>query len=175
MIGAQKIHIVVDIGQLALSEKKGGITRQRLVQEIDRLEIILRSQSTKAGRQKQSLGASVKIERGEVGRRSLLDRFLLVRRQFRLQLLGDRLCDLALDREHVIHRSIVVIRPLVRIRAGIDQLRVHSHFVAGALDTAFKDVSHSELLCDLTQVARDAALVLHHRGAADHLQIGHLC
>src|SRR5207237_8307853 len=92
MIDAQKIHIVVDIGQLALSEEKGGVTRQRLVQEIDRFEIILSSQSTKAGGQKQSLGARVKIESGDIFGGRLLDCAFLIWRKFRLQLIGDLFC-----------------------------------------------------------------------------------
>ena len=33
---------------------------------------------------------------------------------------------------------------------------------------------HAELLADLAQIARRAALVLHHGGAADHFQVGDL-
>ena len=36
-------------------------------------------------------------------------------------------------------------------------------------------MGHSKLLPNLAQIARDAALVLHHRTAADHFQIGDLC
>src|SRR5438093_12194051 len=35
-------------------------------------------------------------------------------------------------------------------------------------------MSDSELLSDLAQIPRDPALVLHHTGAADYLQISHL-
>ena len=90
-----------------------------------------------------------------------------------MQLVGNGFGDFALDGEDIIDGAIVVLRPLVRIGPGIDQLRVHPHFVAGALHAAFQEMRHPELLADLAQVARGAALVLHHTGAADHFQVRH--
>ena len=58
--------------------------------------------------------------------------------------------------------------------ARIDQLRVHAHTIAHALHTAFHQMRDPELLRDLAQVARDSSLVLHHRSAADHFQVGDL-
>ena len=115
MIDAQKIHIVVDIGQLALSEEKGGITRQRLVQEIDRFEIILSSQSTKAGGQKQSLGARVKIESGDIFGGRLLDCAFLSWRKFRLQLISDLFCDFTLNGKDIVYGPIIILSPFVGV------------------------------------------------------------
>ena len=76
-----------------------------------------------------------------------------------------------MDGEDIGQIAIVGLCPQMRVGAGIDQLRVHPHFVGRALHTAFDNMRHAELLTDLAQIARRAALVLHHRGAADHLQV----
>ena len=47
----------------------------------------------------------------------------------RLQLLGDRFGDFALDREDVSQIAIVSLGPKMRVVARVDQLRVHPHFV----------------------------------------------
>jgi len=43
-----------------------------------------------------------------------------------------------------------------------------------ALDTAFEEMRDAELLRDLAQVALHARSYIHHRGAADHLEIATL-
>src|SRR5882724_1690854 len=43
--------------------------------------------------------------------------------------------------------------------------------VSGPTDAAFDDVAHAQLLRDLFEIAFGAALVLHHRCAADHFQV----
>jgi hypothetical protein len=40
------------------------------------------------------------------------------------------------------------------------------------LNTSFHRIRYPEFVADLAQIARNAALVLHHRGAVDYLQIG---
>ena len=62
----------------------------------------------------------------------------------------------------------------MRVGARIDQLRVDPHLVPRPLHTAFEQMRHAELLPDLAQIARRVALVIHHRGAADHFQVGYL-
>ena len=60
----------------------------------------------------------------------------------------------------------------MRVGPRVDQLRIHPHFVGRALHAAFDDMCHAELLADLAQIARRAALVLHDARAADHFQVG---
>ena len=55
----------------------------------------------------------------------------LVRRELSLQLIGNRLGDLALDGEDIGQIAIVGLCPEMRVGAGIDQLRVHPHLVGG--------------------------------------------
>src|SRR5437868_1219354 len=43
--------------------------------------------------------------------------------------------------------------------------------VSRPADTAFHDIADTELLRDFFEIARDAALVLHHRSATDHFQV----
>src|SRR5439155_19943563 len=38
-------------------------------------------------------------------------------------------------------------------------------------DTAFHHVADTQLLCDLFEIARDAALILHDRSATDYFQV----
>jgi hypothetical protein len=61
------------------------------------------------------------------------------------------------------------------VGACIDQLRVDAHAIANALNISFQQMRHAKFLADLAQIARDSALVLHCRRAADHLQIGDAC
>jgi hypothetical protein len=66
-----------------------------------------------------------------------------------------------LDREDIGNVAIETLRPLVCVSTGVDQLRVHAHFAAGALHTAFEQVRDAELLRDLAQVSHDSGFVLH--------------
>ena len=93
------------------------------------------------------------------------------RGKFRLKLVGDRFRDLTLNREYVVEWTIVDLRPKMPVSACIDELRVHSHFPAGALHAAFEQMSDAELLADLRQVALRATFILHDRSAADHFQV----
>ena len=43
--------------------------------------------------------------------------------------------------------------------------------VSESADTAFHDVADTQLLRDFFEITRDAALILHHRSAADHFQV----
>ena len=42
------------------------------------------------------------------------------------------------------------------------------------LDGSFHDTRDTKLVADLVEIARGSALVLHHRGAVDHLQISEI-
>ena len=53
----------------------------------------------------------------------------------------------------------------------VDELHRNADMVVGATNAAFENIGHPKLLSDLAQVARDAALVLHHRRPANHFEI----
>ena len=118
-------------------------------------------------------GPQIHVVRGQIRRRRLGDRLLLVKREFGLQLSRDRLRDLALDGEHIRQVAIVSLRPEVRVGPSIDQLRVHPHFAARPLHTAFEDVGHAQLLTNFAQIARGRLAILHHTRPADHFEVGH--
>ena len=104
----------------------------------------------------------------------LLDCLLFMWRKFGLQLVGNRLRDLALNGKDVRQFAVISLRPEVPIGARIDQLRVDAHAIARALNASFHDMRDTKLLADLAQISRGSAFVLHHRSAADHFQIGDL-
>src|SRR4029078_10177676 len=66
------------------------------------------------------------------------------RNQPQLQSLGNVRNHLVLQREDVGPSAIKTLRPQVTAGLGIDQLGVDAHVVAGAADTAFKDVTDTE-------------------------------
>ena len=82
----------------------------------------------------------------------MLDRLFLIWREVRLESIGDRLGDFALNREHIGQVAIVSLGPQVRIGPGVDQLRVHAHLFGGALHAAFQDVRDSEPFADFAKV-----------------------
>src|SRR5882724_12656350 len=106
MVDAKEIKRVMSEGELAIRIKKRWITRDSLVQQIDRLEGI--RFPDRAFPQQNIFGARVEIERADVARRRTLDCVLFTRPKVGLQLFGNRLRDLALNRKHV--RQIAVIR-----------------------------------------------------------------
>src|SRR6266571_3729656 len=120
MVVAKKIKRVMSEGELAIRIEKRWITRDSLVQQIDRLEGF----PPGAYRQKNSFGARVKVEGCEVGGWLALDGQFLRSRHFGVKLLSDFLRDLALDCEYVIQVTIVFFGPDVRVRARVDQLGI---------------------------------------------------
>src|SRR6266581_6522301 len=99
MVEAVKIKRVMSVGELTIRIEKRWITRDSLVQQIDRLEGI--RTHARAGRQKNIFGARIEIERADVARWRTLDGVLFTRRKFCLQLISNRLRDLALNGEHI--------------------------------------------------------------------------
>src|SRR4029077_2022428 len=97
MVGTDSIKCIVGVNELDLSRKKGGITCQRLVKQIDCPPQILSLNRTKAYTENEVLGSAVEFEGSDVCCRALLDRILLRRRELGLQLIGDGFGDLALD------------------------------------------------------------------------------
>ena len=136
--------------------------RHGLIQKIDGSQQNGTVGSAKASAQDQIYSTTVEIECGDIVRRSLLNGALFTRRKPGLQLIRDGLGDFTLDGKDVIDWSIIIFCPLVCVSACIDQLRIHSDLVAGALHAAFEQMGHSELLPYLAKIAGNAALVLHH-------------
>ena len=95
---------------------------------------------------------AVEIKRNHVRSRRLFDLALFIRRELRLQLIGDGFCDFALNRENISQIAIVSLRPQMRIGARIDQLRVYSHTIANTLDASFHNIRDAKFIADLATV-----------------------
>src|SRR6266516_6139415 len=109
MVEAVKIKRVMSVGELTIRIEKRWITRHSLVQQIDRLEAIRFPPG--AYRRKNIFGARVEIERADVARRVTFDCVLFTRRKFSLQLVGNSLCDLTLNGEHVRQIAVITLGP----------------------------------------------------------------
>src|SRR3972149_10863116 len=77
--------------------------------------------------------------------------------------------DLVLDREHVVERPIVALRPQVIAGRRLDELPGDPDPVAALSDAAFEDVPNPELASDLADI-HVPALVGEARVARDHEQ-----
>src|SRR5207244_7021873 len=89
---------------------------------------------------------------------------------FRSKLLSDFLGNLALDGEQIVQIAIVLLGPDVRVRARVDQLRVHMKPGADSPDAALQHMGDSQLVTDLTHIL--LAAIVHYAGSADDLEIG---
>src|SRR5437588_12817861 len=99
MVDGNEVKPTMSAGKLAMGIEKRWITRDSLGEQIARLEVI------------RFLGARVKIERADVGRRGTFDGVLFAWRKVGLQLFGNRLRDLALNREHVRQIAVISLPP----------------------------------------------------------------
>src|SRR5215510_9933942 len=77
---------------------------------------------------------------------------------------------LVLNRENVLNQAVIALGPAVSPSSGVDQLRRDTNFVAGASDTAFQHIAHSEFASDLPHVYC-SALVLEAGVAGDDKQL----
>src|SRR4029077_5319029 len=125
MVVASEVNGVMSEGELAKRIEKRWITGHSLIQQLDPLEQIRFCLTTKARTQNKIFGAAVEIEGSEIACWPALDGHSLSGRNFGVKLLSDFLCDLALDREHLIQIAVVFLCPHVRIRPSVDQLNVH--------------------------------------------------
>src|SRR6266404_4592323 len=103
MVDAKEVKPTMNAGELAIGIQKRWITRDSLVQQIDCLELFVFPQ--------KNFGARVKIERADVARRGTFDGVLFAWRKFCLQLFGNRLRDLALNRKHVRQIAVISLPP----------------------------------------------------------------
>src|SRR5947209_19486675 len=99
MVDAKEIKRVMSEGELAIRIKKRWITRDSLVQQIDRLEGICFPDRPRP--QKNIFSARVDIERADVARRRTLDCGLLTRRQLSIHRIGTPLRNVTLSCELV--------------------------------------------------------------------------
>src|SRR5439155_5523283 len=109
MVDAKEIKRVMGEGELAIRIKKRWITRDSLVQQIDRLKGIRFPDRRRP--QKNIFGARVEIEGADVARWRTLDCVLFTRRKFCLQLIGNRLRDFTLNSEHVRQIAVISLGP----------------------------------------------------------------
>src|SRR4029077_18632533 len=73
--------------------------------------------------------------------------------------------------------AIEPLGPKMRTRFGIDQLRVDSDLLAGALDAPFKNIAYPELAADLLNIDRfvlvsERGIERNHQGTLDAGEIG---
>ncbi len=166
------IQSTVHSGKKAPGEQKLRVPGDSFIEQLRGFRQVLLGVERIGDISPESFGTLVKVERGKVSGGRLLDRRLFTRRNFGLELIGDRFGNLALNSKHVRQITIVVVRPKMRVRPGIDQLGCHSHAVPCSLHAAFEHICDAELLGDLAQVAFYGVLVLHHACTTNHLQIG---
>src|SRR5437867_8299477 len=169
MVKAREIKLVMSPGQLTIRIEKRWIARYGLVQQIDCLTE-MRHPAAKGCPRKHMTGARIEIESDEIAGRPALNRQFLSSRDFSAKLLSDFLRNLALDGKQVVQIAIVLLGPDVRVRAGVDQLRVHVKPGADSPDAALQHMGDSQLVTDLTHIL--LAAIAHHAGSADHFQVG---
>ena len=131
----------------------------RFIQKLNCLALVWLGRRAETCREEKGPRPAVKVESRQICRRRLLNGFLLVRRQLRLQLIGDGFGDFALDGEDISQVAIVGLCPQMRVGSRVYQLRIYPNFVGSTLHAAFDDMSHAKLPSDFAQIARCAAFV----------------
>src|SRR5205085_8839346 len=99
---------------------------------------------------------------------------LITRRQFRLKLISDCFRDLALNGENISKIAIVSLCPEMGVVPRINQLRIYAHTIVCSLHATLEQMYHAELSSNFAEIAPHLALVLHHAGTADDLEVGDL-
>ena len=149
VINVEEIKLIVHVGQKAVSGHKPRVAFDRLVKQTSSLQKMWFQLSVKTMVVRDWLCSHVETKRNQVACGSPLDRRSFARCKFRLQLVGNRFRDLALNGEKIGKVAVISLCPEVRIVARVDQLRVYSDLVAGALYTALKHMRHAEFARDL--------------------------
>ena len=173
MIFTIEVEKRLGVGEQAVGKQKFRVAGHCLVQQFGSFEQALSSARIERRSIIEELGPDIKIMRDQIAGRPFIQRCLLWRRQFRLQLPGNPFRNLALNGEDIGQIAIVGISPKVRICARIDELRAHSHFSICPAHASFENVGHAERLSDFTQVSLRAGSISHHAGARDYFQVGH--
>src|SRR4029453_283707 len=161
MVKAKPIKLAMSQGEQTICLEKRCITRYSLIQQIDSLQQS-RSRSTAKPCQKKIIGARIKIESRNVARRGAFDCVLFTWRKLGLKLLGNRLCNFALNGKNGRQIAVIIFSPSSSVVARIEQSRVDADALARALNAPLHYMRDAKLLANLAQVAGGAALILHH-------------
>ena len=167
LIGAQIVGTRMAARQFRVGQGEGAVELNGLFQVHDGLQRGL-TQEVVLVRKVPPL--QIGLIRLDVLRGSLGQAVRLSGRQGALQHARDGHGDLPLDGEEVVHRTVVALRPEVRVSGHIDQLGGDAQLIAGALHAPFQDGAHVQLPADLADGER-VALELHAGGAADHVHV----
>src|SRR6266446_336982 len=98
MIVVIQVYIIVRIGEQTVSEEKGRVARDRLVEELHRFKIIFPlARRVNVAFVDEFFCSEVKVISSQVRRGALVDRVLFRWRKLCLKLIGDFLSNLALD------------------------------------------------------------------------------
>src|SRR5205807_2750959 len=127
----------MDFSQSAIGKEECRVAGDDLIEQTRGLEKIFLQPRIETCGGVKSLGSHIKIVGYKIGRRWLFDGRFFLRGELSVQLIGDRLCDFALNGEDVIKWTIVMLRPQMRVSARIDQLRAHAHSTACPLHASF--------------------------------------
>ena len=115
----------------------------------------------------------MRLDKSEVGlavfRRLAFHSRFFRGRKFGLERIADFLGKISLDGKHIGYIAIVIARPNMLVAIRIDQLHVYPHLVAGAADTAFKNVRDPELLTNIANI-RSLSAIGHDGSARDHFE-----
>src|SRR6267154_3195657 len=84
----------------------------------------------------------------------------------------DRLRELALEREDILQFAVVLLRPNLGVRLGVDELGVNPHAVARNLHASLQHVRNAQVAPDLLHVSILTPVDCD-TTAADDLQISH--
>ena len=171
VISAREIKVGMSASEQAVSGEELLIVGNGLFQKPHCLTQMLRGAGIKCERFIKRLCPQVTVIGDKIRGRWLLNRSFLGGGKFCLKLICNRLSNVALNCKYVIEWAVIPLRPHMPVASGIDQLGSDPNAVAGRLDAAFNYVCHPKFVCNLTQIPLHTGLVLHYRGATDHLQI----
>ncbi len=96
--------------------------------------------------------AEIIVVRLDIDRSRLFDRLLLAFGEDHTQGLDDRLCDVVLNRKHILQLAVVPFRPEVVSVGDVHELRRNTQLVPHLPDTSLEDGRDLELSADVSDV-----------------------
>src|SRR5438552_2484759 len=170
MIDIIEVEFVVCFSQSAIGEDEIGITGDGLIEQYRRPEVafflvftFIISALVNQGRR-----FDIKIVSVEVGGRPFFDGCFLARRYLGLELAGDFLRNLSLNRKYIGQFTIVSLSPNMGIGARIDKLGIDPRAVCDSLNATFQNMGYPKHTADFAKVTWCAALVLRYRSTANN-------
>src|SRR5262245_25139754 len=171
MILSQRVVYDVSISQQAIGKSELWVASDRPVEKIDcYVPILARNNSTFTAQGGAS--AEIKIIGLQILRGLLPNLSLFVGGKGCLELGCDRLRELTLEREDILQFAIILLRPNLCVRLGVDELGVDPHPIAGNLHASLQHVRNTQLAPDQFHVSILAPVGCD-TTAADDLQIPH--